>query len=144
MEVQYEITFSFSITDSVLFSFFRDYSFQCKSKPVPGVNGFTAKGLVVVENLKHAEGVVDIQVQKLNEEDSVQIFEQVKITGIVRHFNPGEVTNTSFDQLILTTDHAYIKSLNLLLDERTALSSQVLSVDNFLYRSNCESVEEHN
>lgn len=124
------------------FAFSETIYFQCKAKPVPGVNEFNAKGVVTVDGLGHADGVIDIQVQKINEVESAQIFEQVKITGLVRHFNPGEVTKGSFEQLILTTDHSYLKSLNLLIDENIALSSQVLSIDNFLYRSNCESVAE--
>lgn len=116
--------------------------FQCKAKPVPGINEFIAKGVVTMDELQRAEGVIDIQVQKINEEESAQIFEQIKVTGLVRYFSPGEVTKNGFEQLILTTEHSYLKSLNLLIDENTALSSQVLSIDNFLYRSNCESIKE--
>jgi hypothetical protein len=115
-------------------------NFACKSTPVPGVNEFSAKGFVLIEDSKHAEGVINIEVQKINETDSAQIFEQIKISGLVRHFKAGEVTKNAFDQLILTTDHAYLKSLNLLIDENSALSSEVLSTDNFLYRSNCETL----
>lgn len=116
--------------------------FQCKSQPVPGVNEFIAKGVVTFDGLKRAEGVIDIQVQKINEEESAQFFEQIKVSGLVKYFSPGEVTRNSFVQLILTTEHSYLKSLNLLIDENTALSSQILSADNFLYRSNCESIKE--
>ena len=118
--------------------------FQCKAHSIPGVNVFVAKGVVTINALSQADGVLDIEVQKINEDESAQIFEQIKITGLVKHFAPGEVTKNSFEQLILTSNHPYIKSLNLLIDEHSALSSQVLSIDNFLYRSNCESVAERN
>jgi hypothetical protein len=116
--------------------------FQCKTNPVPGVNEFWAKGVVTINTISQTEGLMDIVVQKINEVESAQVYEQVKITGVLKHFNPGEVTKNAFDQLILTTDHPYLKSMNLLIDENTALSSQVLSIDNFLYRSNCESMPE--
>lgn len=123
-------------------SFSNTIFFQCKSTAVPGVNPFTAKGAITTDANSTADGVMDIQVQKLNEVESLQVFEQVKITGTIKHFNPGEVTKNSFDQLILKTDNPYLKSMNLLIDEKTFLSSEVLSLDNFLYRSNCESVSE--
>ncbi len=123
------------------FSFAETVNFQCKAMTIPGVNVFSAKGMVSVDELSKASGVINILVQKIDEEESAQVFEQIKIEGLIKHFNPGDVSVSGFDQLVLTTDHSYLKSLNLLLDEGSEYSSQVLSIDNFLYRSNCEIIK---
>jgi hypothetical protein len=118
-------------------SFASIITFQCKSAEVQGIHKFDAKGIVVIDEDNKVEGVVSLQVQKAQAAGSVQIFEEIKVEGSRQHFEAGKITINSFDQLTLSTKDNYIKTLNLLLDFKVEIASQVFSVDNFLYRSNC-------
>lgn len=118
-------------------SFASIITFQCKSAEVEGVHKFDAKGVVTVDEYNKAEGVISIQVQKAQAPDSVQVFEEIKINGTRAHFEAGDMFPNAFDQLTLFTNESYVKSLNLLLDFKVEVASQVFTVDNFLYRSNC-------
>ena len=114
-------------------------SFQCVSSDLPGVHKFDASGTVSVDDLNKVEGVLTIHTQKAQSIQSVQTFEEVRVTGFIRHFKDGELTKKAFDQLVLTkTNEPYIKSLNLLLDFETKIASRASSIDNFSYRSNCK------
>src|SRR5438094_942798 len=112
-------------------------TFQCKSAEVDGVHKFDAKGVVSIDEYSKVDGYVSIQVQKAQAPDSVQVFEEIKVSGTRQHFNPGELVPNEFDQLTLFTNESYIKSMNLLLNFKVEIASQVFTVDNFLYRSNC-------
>jgi hypothetical protein len=118
-------------------SFASIMTFQCKSSEIEGFHKFDANGVVAVDEYNKAEGVISLQVQKAQVPDSVQVFEEIKISGTYQHFNQGDLAPTSFDQLTLFTKETYVKSLNLLLDLKVESASQVFTVDNFLYRSNC-------
>jgi len=121
-----------------LSSFANVITFQCKSAEVEGVHKFDALGVVSIDEYNKVEGVISIQTQKAQAEGSLQIFEELKIQGTHQHFESGTVFANSFDQLTLfTNDTHYIKSLNLLLDFKVNIASQIFSVDNFLFRSNC-------
>ncbi len=121
-----------------LSSFATVITFQCKSAEVEGIHKFDAKGVVSVDEYNNVEGVISLQTQKAQAEGSIQIFEELKIQGTHQHFDAGTVSENSFDQLILfTNDTNYIKSLNLLLDFQANIASQIFSLDNFLFRSNC-------
>lgn len=116
-------------------------TFQCKSAEVTGVHKFDAKGIVTIDEQNNVEGIISIQTQKAQAEGSVQIFEEIKINGSRKHFKAGEFTSNEFDQYTLQTNDSYIKSLNLLVDFKVEIASQIFTVDNFLFRSNCETVE---
>lgn len=122
-------------------SFASIITFQCKSSEIEGVHKFDAKGVVAVDEYNKVEGVISLQVQKAQAPDSVQVFEEIKVNGTLQHFNEGDLVPQSFDQLILFTNETYVKSMTLLLGFRVESASQVFSKDNFLYRSNCYTVE---
>ncbi len=115
-------------------------SFQCTSIDFPGIHKFDAHGVVTVDDFNNVEGVATIVTQKAESTQSVQTFEEVRVFGYIRHFKAGEVSKEAFDQVVLKTNEAYLKSLNLLLDFEEKISSRVLSIDNFSYRSNCKTV----
>ena len=112
--------------------------FQCTSVVHPGVHKFEAHGVVTVDDLNNVEGVATIVTEKAGAVHSTQTFDDTHITGYIRHFRAGEVTTNAFAQLVLKTDTAYLRRLNLLLDIDEKIASRVLSIDNFSYRSNCK------
>ncbi|MBC7538839.1 MAG: hypothetical protein H7281_08460 [Bacteriovorax sp.] len=119
-------------------SFASIVTFNCKSTEVLGVHKFDAKGIIVIDEENIVEGVMSLQVQKAQANGSIQIFEEIKVEGTRQHFEAGKITINAFDQLTLKSSDTYIKTFNLLLDFKVENASQVFSVDNFLYRSNCE------
>jgi hypothetical protein len=114
--------------------------FECKAPEVEGIHKFEAKGILSVDEYNKVDGILSIQVQKAQAEGSIQLYEEIPVTGTFQHFKAGEFANNSFDQFTLFTREAYIKNLNLLVDLKVEIASQVLSIDNFLYRSNCYTV----
>lgn len=116
-------------------------TFECKSSERTGVHKFDAKGIVSIDDYQKVEGVISIQTQKAQAPDSVQVFEEIKISGTRQRFEAGEITTNPFDQLTLFTKQNYIKHLNLLVDFKAESASQIHSVDNFVFRSNCYAVE---
>lgn len=116
-------------------------TFECKSAEVDGVHKFDAKGIVSVDEDNKVEGIISVQVQKAQAEDSIQVFEEIKIAGTHKRFEAGEITTNPFDQLILWTKNSYVRNFNLLIDFKSDIASQIFSVDNFVYRSNCYSVQ---
>lgn len=121
-----------------LSAFAETISFQCTSVVYPGVHKFDAHGVVTVDDANNVEGVATIITEKAGAAHSTQTFDDTHVTGYIRHFKAGEVTTLAFDQLVLKTDTAYLKTLNLLLDIDEKIASRVLSIDNFGYRSNCK------
>ena len=113
------------------------FNFKCKSTPTPSINEFNAEGIISIDPSSHVSGVNNVTSEKVDEVESSQVFEEIKVTGIKKHFRAGEVNNMAFDELVLSSDNAYLKTFNLIFDEEGALSSDILSVDNFLYRSIC-------
>lgn len=116
-------------------SFATSLSFKCQAVDTVGIHKFDAHGVVNVDNLNKASGILSINVEK---GQSIQTFEEVHIEGFIRHFGPGEVVLESFDQLVLESDEPYLKSLNLLIGYPEKLASKVYSIDNFVYRANCK------
>lgn len=116
-------------------------TFECKSTEVSGIHKFDARGILAIDEYNKAEGVISIQTQKAQAEGSVQIFEEIKITGSRQHFPAGDITPNAFDQFTLFSKDNYIKNLNLLVDFKVEIASQIFSIDNFVYRSNCVAVE---
>lgn len=115
-------------------------TFECKSTETTGVHKFDAKGILAIDEYNKAEGVISIQTQKAQAEGSVQIFEEIKISGTRQRFVAGDITTEPFDQYTLFSKDNYIKNLNLLVDFKAEIASQIFSIDNFLYRSNCYTV----
>lgn len=115
-------------------------TFECKSTETAGVHKFDARGILAIDEYNKAEGVISIQTQKAQAEGSVQIFEEIKISGTRQRFVAGDVTTEPFDQYTLFSKNNYIKNLNLLVDFKAEIASQIFSIDNFLYRSNCYTV----
>jgi hypothetical protein len=113
------------------------FRINCKSSDIPGFHKFEASGVVMVDDYNKVEGVFSIQTQKAESEGSVQVFEEVRVRGSRQHFLTGEFSTDPYDQFSLVPANNYIKYLNLLVDLKNESSSQVFSVDNFLYRSNC-------
>jgi hypothetical protein len=112
-------------------------SFKCVSEDLPGIHKFDAHGVVAVDDNNKVEGLVSLAVEKAQAEHSGQTFDEVRITGNVRSFSTNENPDADYIQLALATESGYIKSLNLLLNFKEQSSSNVLSIDNFSYRSNC-------
>ncbi len=124
-----------------LSSFASVVTFECKSEEVIGVHKFDAKGVVTIDEENKVSGSISVQVEKAQAPASAQVFEEIEIVGSRKHFDAGVMTKEAFDQLSVTSKDNYIKGLNLLLDFPVNIASQVFSVDNFLYRSNCKTVE---
>ncbi len=122
-------------------SFATTVSFKCQSVDIPGIHKFDAHGVVSVDDLNVAEGVISINAEKAQSSQSVQTFEEVRIKGFIRHFEAGQIVKEAFDQLVVTTNEPYLKSINLLLGFPDKLASKVNSIDNFIYRSNCKITE---
>lgn len=120
-------------------SFASIITFQCKSAEIEGVHKFDARGVVTIDENNQVEGSITLQLQKAQAPDSVQVFEEMKVTGTHQHFNHGDYVSNQFDQLTLFTNNPYVKSMSLLIDFNVEIASQVFSVDNFLYRSDCTS-----
>lgn len=118
--------------------------FQCNSVAHPDVHKFEAQGVVTVDDLNNVEGVATIVTEKAGAAHSTQTFDDTRVTGYIRHFKAGEVSTNAFDQLVLKTDTAYLRRLNLLLDIDEKIASRVLSIDNFSYRSNCKMTSRFN
>jgi hypothetical protein len=121
-----------------LSSFAEVISFKCVSQDLPGIHKFDAHGLVSVDDNKKVDGLVSLAVEKAQAEHSGQTFDEVRITGNLRSFTIGENAQVDYIQLALSTESGYIKSLNLLLNYNEESSSNVLSIDNFSFRSNCK------
>lgn len=119
-------------------------TFECKSSEVAGVHKFDARGIVSIDEYNVVDGVISLQIQKAQAEGSAQVFEEIKVNGTRQHFEPGHMSSNAFDQLTLTTKESYIKTLNLMVDLKVEIASQVFSVDNFLYRSNCFAIGSSN
>lgn len=122
-------------------SFATTISFKCQSVDIAGIHKFDAHGVVSVDDLNKVEGIISINTQKAQSSQSIQTFEEVRINGLIRHFEAGDIVKESFDQLIVTTNEPYLKSLNLLLGFPDKLASKVNSIDNFIYRANCKITE---
>ena len=121
-----------------LAAFAETMTFQCTSVDLEIFHKFDAHGVVSIDDDENVEGVANVITQKAGAVQSSQTFDEVHITGKIRHFKAGELTRYAFDQLILKTDSDYLKSLNLLLGVSEQVASHALSVDNFNYRSNCK------
>lgn len=131
----------FFITAFIIFplaSFATTIGFKCQSTDAPGVHKFEAHGAVSVDDERKVEGVISIKLEKAQAAQSIQIFEDVRIQGIIHHFEAGEIFEVDFDQLIVTTNEPYLKSLNFLLGFPDRSASKVNSIDNFIYRANCK------
>ncbi len=119
-------------------SYCETISFKCKSVDVQGIHKFDAQGIISLDDSNLVEGIISVSTQKADAIESLQTFEDVKVSGFLRHFKAGEISTSAFDQLVLTTNAPYLKMLNLLLDFEDKISSRVISIDNFSYRSNCK------
>jgi hypothetical protein len=113
-------------------------SFQCISIDFESVHKFDSHGIIIVDSKNNVEGIANIITQKAGAANSTQTFDEVHVTGYIRHFKAGEVSKNAFAQLVLKTDASYLKKLNLLLDFDKQIASRVFSIDNFAYRSNCK------
>ncbi|NOT80574.1 MAG: hypothetical protein HOP07_16425 [Bacteriovoracaceae bacterium] len=125
-------------------SFANTISFQCKSVDNPGFHKFDAHGVISIDDLNNVEGIAIVSTQKADAIESLQTFEDVKVKGYIRHFRAGEVTREAFDQVVLSTNTPYLKTLNLLIDFEDKSSSRIISIDNFSYRSNCKTIQNYN
>jgi hypothetical protein len=119
-------------------------SFKCVSTNVPGIHKFDAHGVVSVDDLGIVLGTLSLKTEKADSTMSAQSFDDMRVEGYIRRFQPGEVSKDGFDQLVLMTNEIYIKSLNLLLDFEDNISSKVTSIDNFSFRSNCKTTATFN
>jgi hypothetical protein len=122
-------------------AFSKEIKFKCVSVDYPGVHKFDGSGIVTVDDNNKVEGVVAISTQKAQSTQSIQTFDEVRVEGLIRHYEAGEFAKNSFDHLTLTSNEPYIKNLNLLLNFETKISSRVLSIDNFSYRADCKIVD---
>lgn len=113
-------------------------SFKCVATNVPGIHKFDAHGVVSVDDYNVVTGTLSLKTEKADSTMSAQSFDDMRVEGYIRRFQPGEVSKEGFDQLVLTTNEIYIKSLNLLLDFEDNISSKISSIDNFSFRSNCK------
>ncbi len=118
-------------------------NFKCISIDVHGIHKFDAHGIVNVDDVNNVEGVISINIEKAQSAQSIQTFEEVRVKGFIRHVEAGEIAPGEFDQMVLTTNEPYLKSLNLLLGYPDRLASKVFSIDNFSFRSNCKIIERY-
>ena len=116
-------------------------SFKCHSVDQLGIHKFDAHGVVNFHDKNKVTGVISVKLEKAQSAQSVQNYENVAIVGYIRHFKVGDIVEETFDQLVVTTNEPYIKSLNLLLGFHDKSTSKVFSIDNFLYRSNCKFID---
>jgi hypothetical protein len=116
-------------------------SFKCQSVDVQGIHKFDAEGIVSVDDVNNVEGIISLHAEKAQSAQSVQIFEEVRVKGFIRHIEAGVVVPTEFDQMVLTTNEPYLKSINLLLGYPDRLASKVFTIDNFSFRSNCKIIK---
>ena len=130
------------LNSSLLFS--ETIRFECKLKDVPGVHKFEAKGLVVVNDHNELNGIISIETKKSQEEQSIQIFDQLNVSGVYKYYGPGSVTVDGFSQLALKIENTYIKNIFINLDVSIPMASYANSVDYFLYRSDCKTIKENN
>lgn len=133
------IVFAFMSTTSL---FANTIKFECKLKDIDGVHKFDARGVVVVNDNNELTGTISMETKKALENQSIQVFEQMPITGILKNFEPGSITTKGFNQLALKVENSYIKNIYINLDIGIALASYASTIDNFLYRSNCYNVIE--
>ncbi len=120
-----------------LASFSAVTSFKCQSLDQLGVHKFDAYGVLNLDDVNHVTGVISATLQKAQSIQSMQNFEDVQVSGFIRRHKAGEIFDKDFDQLILTTNEPYIKSLNFLLGFKNKPTSKIYSIDNFRYRSIC-------
>lgn len=121
-----------------IISFSATISFKCQSLDQLGIHKFDAHGVLNLTNKSKVTGVISIKLEKAQAAQSVQNYENVNIVGYLRHFEAGEIVEETFDQLVVTTNEPYLKSLNLILGFHDKATSKIFSIDNFLYRSNCK------
>ncbi len=95
-------------------TFAETISFRCTSVEYEGAHKFDAHGIINVDDLNNVEGIANLITQKAGAIQSAQTFDDVHVTGYIRHFNAGELTKNAFDQVVLKTDADYLKTLNLL------------------------------
>lgn len=119
-------------------SFSATNSFKCQSIDQFGVHKFDAHGVVNLDDVNNVTGIISATLQKAQSIQSMQNFEDIRVTGFIRHHKAGEIFDEDFDQLVLTTDEPYIKYLNLLLGFKDKPASKIFSIDNFRYRSICK------
>lgn len=130
------------ITSSIAFA--DVVRFECRADDMDGVHKFTANGYLVVDDFGKVDGVVNVQTQKACEEQSVQVFEQLSAKGFIKHYEPTKASENdySYDQVFLKIENSYLKKMSIALDLKVSLSSNIISIDNFLYRSNCYTIKE--
>lgn len=115
-----------------------EVKFSCTSVDYPGVHTFHGAGIVTIDDKNNVEGIITVNTQKAGAVQSQQSFDEVRVVGTIKRYAAGEFTKDAFDQLLLTTDEAYLKYLNLLLNFESKIASRVLSIDNFSYRADCK------
>ena len=116
--------------------------FKCVSVDVPGVHTFDASGLVTIDDTNNVEGIISVNIKKAQTIESLQTFADVKVEGVINHYNAGDFEAQAFDQLVLKSNETYLKSLSLLLNSGSKFASRILSIDNFAYRANCKVITE--
>jgi hypothetical protein len=114
--------------------------FECMAPKVDGVHRFEAKGVVFVDDFNNIDGLITVKTLKSEENNSILIFEQVKVTGFLVYHPANDELSSSFEQLSLSTEIPYLKRINIILGAELPMVSNVLSIDNFMYRSNCTRV----
>lgn len=114
--------------------------FECTAPKIEGVHRFEAKGVVFVDDFNNVDGLITIKTYKSEENNSVLIFEQIKVSGYLVFHPAKDDLNSSFEHLSLNTEVPYLKKINVILGAELPMVSNVLSIDNFMYRSNCTKV----
>lgn len=112
------------------------FSFSCLMPEDQAVHRFLAMGYVGVSKDGDVLGSISIQMIKGNEIRSVIQFSDVSASGLLETFEETE-NSKAFQVLTLSTSIPYIRSINIIFKD-SPLASNILSIDNFNYRSDCK------
>ncbi len=116
------------------------YSVNCQLPENEFVHRFQAIGFVSVDPENQVKGVFSFQMIKGDEIRSVVQLNDLNVEGTFEKYEATDSQPDGFKILSLVVDHPYIKSVTLIF-KNSDLASQIISIDNFSYRSNCKLVK---
>jgi hypothetical protein len=116
------------------------YSISCQLPENEFVHRFQSIGYISVDKDGVVKGVFSFQMIKGDEIRSVIQLNDLNAEGTLESYGPTDSQPEGFKILTLLVDHPYLKSVNLIF-KNSDLASQVTSIDNFSYRSNCKLIQ---
>ncbi len=116
------------------------YSINCQLPEDEFVHRFQSIGYISVDKDGVVKGVFSFQMIKGDEIRSVIQLNDLNAEGTLESYGPTDSQPEGFKILNLIVDHPYVRSVNLIF-KNSDLASQVTSIDNFSYRSNCKLIQ---